>query len=283
LDKASIALIVSITSASVSLLALGWQLTLYRLSGARLRVQLVFEFHDALVTTRSLTGTRRGSWPSVMVDSSTPADNRFGIECVRVRVTNVGRAAVSVEHIALDVGRTHRWQRGRKTYVPWVFHDPNATDSNGSQGASPDHVRLEAGAVTSQVFHLWPIVSVETAKLRDGEKVTIRGTARAAGRRPTLSPRRVAWRFRRGDESWFTECNVTPEMRVYRALWKASYSDYVGGLPLLMHRQVSEKLSEGATPKDIEEYLNSLRPDGIFGMAAYEAHEAFHLATAQRP
>ncbi|MEU2173678.1 hypothetical protein ABZ552_05575 [Nocardia sp. NPDC019219] len=208
-----------------------------------------------------------------MRDSNIPVANHFGIECVRVRVTNIGRAAVSVENIALDVGQTKWWRRGRKTFVPWLFH---AKDDDREAAVTQPSVRLEAGATVSQVFHLWPGARAQAQKLKHGRTLTIRGTATAAGRRPTLSPRRFAWKFNRGDESWFTDYVVTPEMRVYRSLWQSSYAEYVGGLPLLLHREISKSLREGATSKDIEEYLKEHRSEGIFGMAAFDAHKAFH-------
>jgi hypothetical protein len=157
--------------------------------------------------------------------------------------------------------------------VPWLFY---AKDDDRAAAVTLSSVRLEAGATTSQVFHLWPGVRAQVRKLKDGQTLTVRGTATAAGRRPTLSSRRFAWKFQHGDESWFTDYDVTPEMRVYRSVWQSSYADYVGGLPLLFHRDISTKFREGATAKDIEEYLKSHRDDGIFGLAAFDAHKAFH-------
>ncbi|MFQ6228780.1 hypothetical protein [Nocardia sp. NPDC002869] len=45
---------------------------------------------------------------------------------------------------------------------------------------------------------------------------------------------------------------------------------------LLFHREISTKLREGATAKEIEEYLMSHQDDGIFGIAAFDSHKAFH-------
>ncbi|MGW5754123.1 hypothetical protein [Nocardia rhamnosiphila] len=157
--------------------------------------------------------------------------------------------------------------------MPWLFY---AKDDDRAAAVTQSFVRLEAGATTSQVFHLWPGVRAQVRKLKDGQTLAVRGTATAAGRRPTLSSRRFAWKFRHGEESWFTNYDVTPEMRVYRSVWQSSYADYVGGLPLLFHREISTKLREGATAKDIEEYLKLHQGDGIFGMAAFDAHKEFY-------
>lgn len=43
---ATVALLVSVISASITLGGLVWQFTLYRLSGARLRVELIFVYLD---------------------------------------------------------------------------------------------------------------------------------------------------------------------------------------------------------------------------------------------
>lgn len=56
------ALVVSIVSAPLALTGLIWQMMLYRLSGARLRVQLMFEFADEAGKTTAVTNTRRAPW-----------------------------------------------------------------------------------------------------------------------------------------------------------------------------------------------------------------------------
>lgn len=269
------ALIVSITSAWITLGGLIWQFTLYRLSGARLRVDLLFHYRDDNHAVRQVSGSKRRPWNDERVERHSP--DVCGIEAVRVRVTNVGRSPVSVDDIALDVGRTpwrRWWRRGRRSITPPAFRD---ADSNDAELREPTTgpVRLEAGAVASRVFRMWPALSEELE--RRGENVTVRGTARMAGRRrPRLSPRRFAWTFTPGEETWFLGHEVTPELRVYRVLWRQSQHDHVGGVPLMMHREVAEQLREGASVSDIKDLLQSVKADGIFGSVAYDAHEAFH-------
>lgn len=102
------ALIVSITSACITLGGLVWQLTRYRLSGARLRVDLLFHYHDDNRAVRQVAGSRRRPWTDPRIEQHSP--EVFGIEAVRVRVTNIGRTPVSVDDISLAVGRTP-WRR----------------------------------------------------------------------------------------------------------------------------------------------------------------------------
>lgn len=277
MTASSAALIVSITSAGITLSGIIWQFALYRLSGARLRVQLVFEFSEGAAVL-SVAGTKRRSRESFAEALNRDAPAPFGIECVRVRVTNVGRSPVSVENIALDLGRMKWWRRGRKTLVPSRFKNSIYGDLPAAERTAVP-VRLEVGDVTSMVFHLWPALSSSINELGRGKHLKVRATAQAAGRRPTLSPRRVAWRFQHREDTWFTDQKVTPELRVYRELWYQSYIDYVGGLPLAMHRQVSDKLRAGASVADIKAYLDELHPDGIYHMTAYQVHEAFHAVT----
>ncbi|MCS3876845.1 hypothetical protein M2359_000474 [Gordonia amarae] len=252
-----------------------WQFTLYRLSGARLRVQTVLEFHNEYGHVQTVTGTRRMTWDDFIAGH--PGEpTRLGIEVVRVRVTNVGRSPVSVDNIALDIGRSSRLRRGRSSVVPWSFRNIDASEPELNKPTSGP-TRLEAGSTTSRVYHLWPLVEYHAD--RDGE-IVIRGTATAAGRRPTLSRRKFAWRFTTGDESWFLDSGVTPDVRVYRELWRHSYDEMVGGIPRIMRREVVRKLEEGASKDELQAYLDEVgRSDELgryYGVVAFDAHKAFH-------
>ncbi|MFG3703108.1 hypothetical protein ACGF5C_35405, partial [Micromonospora sp. NPDC047620] len=211
------ALIVSIASACITLSGIIWQLALFKLSGARLRVQLVFEFTDGAMVT-SVVGTKRKPRASFSEALNRDLPDRFGIECVRVRVTNVGRSPVSVENISLDLGRTQWWRRYRTTMTPSRFKNEIYEDLRPAE-LTTTPIRLEVGAVASMVFHLWPALNAHLDELQGKKRLKVRGTAQAAGRRPTLSSRRVSWRFRQGENTWFTDREVTPETLVYRELW----------------------------------------------------------------
>ena len=146
-----------------------------------------------------------------------------------MRVTNVARPPVQPDNIAFD-GAPSRWRRGRSSVVPWLFTNVDDSDPEPNNPTS-EPSRLEPGATTARVYHLWPLV--EHHWDRDGEVVT-GGAATLAGRRPTLPRGKFAWRFATGEESWFLpDYDMTTDMRVYRELWRHSYEDRGGGIPRL--------------------------------------------------
>lgn len=277
---ATTALIVSITSACITLGGLIWQFTLYRLSGARLRVELLFHYRGEGHAVVQTAGGRRRSRTDPRFKDHSP--DLLGIEAVRVRVTNVGRSPVSVDEIALDVGPS-RWNRlRRRSLTPPTFRDKDSKHSELHELSAPDGPhRLEAGDVTSRVFRLWPSLGEELER-RGGEVVTVRGTARMAGRRRArLSPRRFAWTFHRGEETWFLDDEVTPEQQVYRVLWRRSLDEGVGERPLQMRHIVMRQLRSGASADDICATLQLMDDEGEFMTVAREVHGAFHKGTTE--
>lgn len=275
---ATIALFVSIGSVCVTLGGLVWQFALYKLSGARLKVQLVFIYLDeAHVLSRNVT-KKRQPWVD---DDDVIKLGEYGVEAAEVRVTNVGRSPISVDDISLDLGRPKRLSRYRRSVAFLRLHDE---DSRTAELRDPTDgpARLEPGDSASRVFHLWPYLNHHIDKM--GGRINLRGTAHAVGRRSnTRSPRRFGWRFTSSDDTWFTNLEVTPELRVYRRAWVLSYRKHTHGVPLLMHREISTKLREGATVDGIAEYLLSLDDSGIYRTAAFDLHEAFHADRTATP
>lgn len=273
---AVIALIVAICSAAVTLLGLAWQLAQYRLEGARLKVEIAFCY----LTDYGMTLTLRGPGKK----TPTFADIRdrhpglyYGIEYGLVRVTNIGRTAVSVENISFDVGRTQRFKFGRSTVIPTPFRDSD-TGIEAFESARPH--RLEPGDNITAAYHLWPALAGSRGRPRPGRKpLIVRGSATAVGRRTVRSSRRTAWRIPQRTTSWFRDLNPPPpELRVYRRLWLARDDDNRGGLPLLFHRKITTQLRAGASAKEIEEFLDKHNPEGFHGIIAFDAHHAFHSA-----
>ncbi len=201
-----------------------------------------------------------------------------GVEAVRVRVTNVGRAAVSVESIALDIGLVdpRRPWKGRRSIVAAPFVKWDGTTQLGRKDSTAPE-RLEAGAIASRFFYLFPGISRETDRVKP-QTLVVRGTATAAGRRRTLSPRRRAWEFGTDDETWFNSgYEVTRPVRVCRELWPYSQSPKIGPLPI---EQIIIKLRTGASAEDIEAFLGeptSVEQRVGFTLVAHRAHAAYHL------
>jgi hypothetical protein len=257
------AIVISSASAAVALGGLAWQLTLFKLSGARLRVQMVFAYRDDLGSTFSVSEGRRmqPDWEKV----ATKFQAR-GIEFVVVRVTNIGRTAVSVENISLDVGRSRWWRRIRRTITPNLFVDPNS-DEDPPETKRP--VRLEPGANVSVPLHLWPAAE---AAARGRERYVLRGSAHAVGRRVTRSKWKYRWVFRVGDQTRFANLTVGAELLLYRVMWR-----HQADLVVTSHlTKVLELLGEGSDHNELRRFLDQLEPEGIHATLAYDLHEAFH-------
>ncbi|WP_142391479.1 hypothetical protein [Mycobacterium sp. ENV421] len=251
------AFIVSICSASITLLGLAWQLTLYRLSGARLKVQLVFCYTDdgGHMTWRT-AGRGRPAFADVRAGMDGMSD--IGIEYGQVRVTNVGRTAVSVESISYAVRHRYRWtlRRHRATIQPWQF----LRKDSDLKDLTPDlsnPIRLEPGGHVTAEFYLWPALAGHDHGTREGA-ISVRGSAHAVGRKwATRSQRRRAWKLPAGATTYFSDVEVTPELRMFRELWSHQHRARLSAWwALLMRREINNRLAEGATSKAIQDYLD---------------------------
>jgi hypothetical protein len=118
------ALVVSISAAVIALGGLVWQLFLYWLSGARLKVSLVFGYLGADGNAVRYPGVRASRKPPSWSANFLGHASDLGIEYAEVRVTNIGRAPVSVEGICFDLGRCSRWSLKRNSTAPTLFYDP---------------------------------------------------------------------------------------------------------------------------------------------------------------
>ncbi|MBM4723170.1 hypothetical protein GS439_11315 [Rhodococcus hoagii] len=206
-NTAQTALIVAVVSASVTLLGLLWQLALYKLSGSRVRVRLF-----PVVMSRNGTALARGAQGGAMSGrvGGFHEPGQLGIELALVQVTNIGRVAVSVENISLDLGRCKWWSWSRYTVAPHTVERP---------GHSREiECRLEPGGTVKVLFVL-------EAALRDhlptaGRVRCVRGSAKPANRwRAVRSPFWLRWRFEPGRATFLGEDANTPAHRAYRELW----------------------------------------------------------------
>ena len=203
-----------------------------------------------------------------------------GIEYAIIRVTNIGRTAVSVESIGLDVGRYRFLGRGRYTITPTEFRNPFAKDSDDVTIREPH--RIEPGANVIVRHHIWPTLTGEGVRNHRGNRdLVVRGSATAVGRRPTLSSRRYAWKVAKDAVTRFSDHMPTREAYVYRVLWNESYDEYVGKTPLALWRSIFRRLEEGATVDDLIGYLDERNKDGIHHLVAYHAHRELHNARTE--
>jgi hypothetical protein len=275
------ALIVSIASATVALLGFAASLWLYRLSGARLKVQLVFCYAEDGRRTWSTSGRGRPAFADIGFDHMSP----FGVEYGRVRVTNIGRTAVSVENISYQVQRPHRWtlRRHRATLIPTQFMHKEADPKETKLDLS-NPIRLEPGDNVTADLYLWPALASDE-RGTGGGAIRVRGSAHAVGRKwATRSKRRYAWTIPAGAWTYFTDVDVTPELRVFRELWAQNHRKGIAASwALMMYRHINKLLAGGATREDIQQYLDEgterLDDDEkIMGnaMTAWNVHHLYH-------
>ena len=117
MSSTAIAVTVSIASACISLVGLLWNLTLFRLSGARLQVRLT---PAAFTAQGNLMRGPDGGWRKPIPESMAKAvdDNPY-VDLAIIKVTNIGRSPVSVSEISLDFGRSG-WRPGSRHTVGGV-------------------------------------------------------------------------------------------------------------------------------------------------------------------
>jgi hypothetical protein len=276
------ALVVSISSAVIALGGLGWQLFLYWLSGARLKVSLVFGYLGADGNAVRYPGARASRKPPSWSVNFGGHASDLGIEYAEVRVTNIGRAPVSVEDICLDLGRCSRWSVKRNSITPTLFYDPRRAKDSDDRGIDPTaQHRLEPGANVTVAFNLWPVMAQHQLG-NAAAPVTIRGSATAVGRRRTRSKRRYAWKLPKGATTRFSDRPPTPELLVYRQLWNHSYNEAIGDALLIAHPEIINRLQQGDGLQEIEAYLNTLLSDPeqalLTSMIAHQVHSIYHRA-----
>lgn len=280
------ALIVSICSAAVALLGFLANLALYKLSGARLKVQLVFCYADEGGRQTWSTMARGRPAFTDIARSGMDRMSSFGIEYGRIRVTNVGRTAVSVENISYEVRRRYRWtpRRRRSTLQPWQFLQKE-TDPKDLKLDLSNPIRLEPGGHVTAELYLWPTLAAHN---HGTGAISVRGSAHAVGRKwATRSKRRSAWKIPAGSSTYFTDVDVTPELRAFRELWFHRHRARISGSwALMMYREINKRLAEGATGEEIHEYLDEgmrgLDDDSKFMgnvMVAFNVYREYHTET----
>lgn len=208
-DTATVAITLAIISAAVTVFGLIWQLALYKLSGARLQVRLRPAVLDELGTL--YRGPENARWllsnpPEAPLVRPSPRH----VDLAEVRVTNVGRAAISVSDVELDLGATGwRWWK-RHTIRPKPF---------AAWGATADEVlRLDTGESRTVLFDVWSLLHHPMSRREIGDQ-TIRASAKPAGRRTRRSPWPRRWRYPAGRRTLQLDAVASPELEAYRALW----------------------------------------------------------------
>lgn len=206
---ADIALWVAIASASVSLTSLLWQLTLYRLSGARLIIRLV----PAVLTEvgHIVRGPPKG-WRPSMPEGMNIVRDRPWVDVAVIEIVNIGRAPISLSSIHLDVGAAPRWKLWKRHTVgtaPIAVHD--GLEEVGE-------VRLEAARAVSVIFDFWPAVE---AGRRRRNRVHLRASVRPAGRWAKRSPWRHRWTIGPDQDHLWPYGPGGDQVKLFQAVWRA--------------------------------------------------------------
>lgn len=268
---ASAALVVSISSALVTLFGLAWQLRLYQLQGARLKVQLNFCYYLSPMVTKIFGESRK----SPTIDRLPASENPMhGIEYGSITVTNIGRTAVSVESIGFDLGRDRWYRIGRRQVTSLPFSSPRKDFGDIDELRAPK--RLEPGENVTLDLYIWPLfTSLKIREHRGARELIVRGTATAVGHRPTLSRRRHAWRLPRGAITLFKDHVPAKETLVHRVLQQHSNNSEVWVNRLTLTRDVTELLSDGKSSQELRQYIDA-KFQGAPILLAGDIYTAFH-------
>ncbi|SEF92682.1 hypothetical protein SAMN04489712_102533 [Thermomonospora echinospora] len=213
MNRADLAIVISLISTSITATGVAWQLVLYRLSGARLQVRLIpaaIDIHETVVS-----GPDKG-WSDLPLRGL----QKWKVDVSKIQVTNIGRTAVSVSAMSLDIKGVYPFRRGRFTIsglpVP-------------VRGGNKDEViRLEAGATANMYFDFWPLIEEAKKRQADNGKsgaIYIRGSVLPAGRRACRSSWRKRWKILPEQRVLRRDETVTRELNAYRTLWSHLHRD----------------------------------------------------------
>jgi len=209
------AITISLLSITISVVGLLWQLTLYRLSGARLKVGLI----PAVITHRGgvVRGPERG-WPTKPPEFTVVDAGDLWSDLACISVANIGRTVVWVSDMGLDFGSESK----TKAHPRVVVTARPIAIAGGLTDNSRE--RLEPGQAVE--MYVTVIDSIAWAReTRRSRRVVVRATATMAGRHATRSPWRRAWRVPGAGLAVYPHAQLTPEVGVFQMLlrgWPAS-------------------------------------------------------------
>jgi hypothetical protein len=245
-----VAVVIASVSLSVSIVGMIWQLALYRLSGARIRIAIT----RAVMTHRGmiLVG-HRGQWPVVSTGAASLQEGDLWVELAKVDIANIGRTAIWASDIGIDFGADGSFKRRFRMRASCR---PLAIAGSLANNASR---RLEPGEAVVMYVPLVEMIKWARNERRSSH-VIIRGTATLAGRRAELSPWRHALRVRKGDSGRLPHQQATDEVLVYQALvdhWPTSDVRCLYKAWLDVWNGLLPESHEGALEEALASYLDS--------------------------
>lgn len=207
------ALIVSILSFGIALVALGWQVVKHFLDGGRVRVYLnaaAWEPEHMLATNRSGRQLLNAESPGKGVTHGR------ALELAQLVVENPGKIPVTVYSPGLSI-TGH--EKKNYTLVPRLFATERSFGPD--QAVTDTVVRLEPYARVTFLLDYWSVIP-DVLKEAPKNRVFLRGHVGVAGRtkRPQRSSRRLQWRVEQGD---YTAIAGSPDFTPFAVIWKELY------------------------------------------------------------
>jgi hypothetical protein len=281
------ALIVSLLSFAIALVALGWQIAKHFLDGGRVRVYLntaILEPEFRIVTNRS------GRFVLQNDDAARTVSRGGGLELAQLVVENPGRIPVTIYSPGLSFSG-----HGKKdhTISPRTF---STGDAFGPDSAARESVvRLEPYGRVTFLLDYW---SLMPKLLEDAPKgqAYVRGCVGVAGRtkRTQKSSWRRRWKITRG---MYTAIAGSPSFTPFSVIWREIYprlpesakdqrdrhpnsgEPVTRGMLRYMLDEAMSRFEERPERKRLSEALEELASNygdkfPVVGIAVYEAYEA---------
>lgn len=209
-----LALIVSLFSITIALVALFWQILKHFLDGGRVKVYL----NTAVYQPETMVAVNRSGRFSFQNGNAADSVIRGeALEVAQLIVENPGKVPITIHAPGLHLSG-HGTKR--HTLVPRMYA---TTEVFGLDGASTDTVvRLEPYGRVTFLLDYWTIIPSVLKKSPKG-RVFLRGYVEVAGRakRPGKSSRRRRWRIERGA---YTSIVGSPKFAPIAVLWKEMYN-----------------------------------------------------------
>jgi hypothetical protein len=212
---------IALVSIAISVVGLAWQLTLYRLSGARIRIRLTPVLMTHLGT---IIQGPEGRWPSLVPDIAGLREVDLWVELAKIDIANIGRTPIWVSGIGLDFGSESRLKPRRRLTMSLQPIRVNASLTDGAP------TRLEPGQAVEMFVPLMSSITTAERQLGMHGRITVRGTAVLAGRRPKRSPWRRKMRVKVGNSARFPHAEATRQVLIYQELVNHLRSAEVGQL-----------------------------------------------------
>jgi hypothetical protein len=156
-----------------------------------------------------------------------------------------------VSDVELDLGATGwRWWK-RHTVHPKPL---------AAWGATADEVlRLDVGESRTVLFDVWSLLHHPMSR-REISDLTLRASAKPAGRRTRRSPWRRRWRYPAERRTLLLDADASPELEAYRALWHETRGQDGPPTSFLAAWIALQRVMKSADPSE-DAFRDALKPE----------------------